>query len=139
MKHTTILIGAMMIFPFFGSTAQALAVPAPASVFAAAEAKPKLTCTVLPKTFCDQATQPDSTTGGGILNLLTWIINIVTSIVGIAAVAAFIWAGVLYSSAGGSSESIVKAKKVMSNTAIGIAAYAVMYFVTMWLVPGGVF
>lgn len=98
-----------------------------------------LNCAILPQNICDQAT-----TGGtdvkktGVFSLLVWVLNILTAGVGIAAVGALIYAGILYSSAGGGSDQIVKSKKIITDTVIGIVAYGLMFLVLNWLIPGGV-
>lgn len=99
-------------------------------------------CTVLPQDLCDNAASSgtDNTVGStGIFKLLNWGIQILTAIIGIAAVGAFVYAGILYSSAGGSSDKVAQSKKIMTDTAIGILVYALIYFATEWLIPGGVF
>jgi hypothetical protein len=80
-------------------------------------------------------------TGGenGINGILLLAINILTAGIGIAAVGGFIYAGVLYSSAGDSQDNIKKAKEVMKNVVIGLLAYGLMYSVLNYLIPGGVF
>jgi hypothetical protein len=105
-------------------------------VFAADAA---LNCAILPQNICDSAkTEGSDTKKTGVFILLIWVLNIMTAGVGIAAVGALIYAGVLYASAGGGSEQIVKSKKIITDTVIGIIAYALMFLVINWLVPGGV-
>jgi hypothetical protein len=105
-------------------------------VFAADAA---LNCAILPQNICDSAkTGGSDTKKTGVFILLIWVLNIMTAGVGIAAVGALIYAGVLYASAGGGSEQIVKSKKIITDTVIGIIAYALMFLVINWLVPGGV-
>lgn len=64
----------------------------------------------------------------GIFNMLKWVLTILTGLVGIAAVGGVIWAGVLYTSAektkAGSSK---KAKTIIVDVIIGIAAYGLMF------------
>lgn len=98
-----------------------------------------LNCAVLPKNICDGAKNETSDTKKtGVFMLLIWVLNIMTAAVGIAAVGALIYAGVLYSSAGGASDQIVKSKKIITDTVIGIIAYALMFLIVNWLIPGGV-
>jgi hypothetical protein len=47
-------------------------------------------------------------------------------------------AGVLYTSAGSNSSQVQKAKTMITNTIIGVLAYAVMWAILEWLIPGGV-
>ena len=72
----------------------------------------------------------------GIQDLLTLVGNIITGLVGIAAVAGLIYGGVLYMTAGGSPENTKKAMGVITNTVIGIVVYAALYVILEWLLPG---
>ena len=101
-----------------------------------------LECAALPKSICDAA---DQKSGGSdvsntaIWKLLIWVLNIMIALVGLAATGAVIYAGILYSSAGGSADTITKAKKIIMNTVIGIVAFGLMYLGLNWLIPGGIF
>lgn len=105
----------------------------------------ELKCAILPSQICGSAKQGGVDKNGnpvvqktGIFLLLIWVLNILTAGVGVAAVGALIYAGVLYASAGGGTEQIVKSKKIITDVVIGIVAYALMFLVINWLVPGGV-
>lgn len=103
-----------------------------------------LKCTVLPQSICNMAkdkSSGDSPTSknSAILALLQWAIGILTAGVGVVAVAAFIYAGILYSGADGSAEVVKKSKSIMQNTVIGLVLFAGMALALIWLVPGGVF
>ena len=97
------------------------------------------TCAILPQNICNSAS-----TGGtdvkktGVYLLLVWVLNLMTAGVGIAAVGALVYAGVLYASAEGKSDQVAKAKQIITNTVVGIVVYALMFLVINWLVPGGV-
>lgn len=100
-------------------------------------------CAILPDAICKAATQGPDADGGslestGVFKLLIYVLNIMTALVGIAAVGALIYAGVLYSSAGGSKEQTAKSKKLITDTVIGIVVYALMFFALNWLIPGGI-
>ena len=96
-------------------------------------------CAILPTNICGASTTKGTdVTKTGVYLLLVWVLNIMTAGVGIAAVGALVYAGILYASAGGGSDQIVKAKKIITDTVIGIVAYALMFLVINWLVPGGV-
>lgn len=84
-------------------------------------------------------TGADSATGDGIFNMLTWVLNILTGVVGIAAVGGVIWAGMLYMSAGDKTDQVKKAKTIIVDVVIGVLAYALMYVFLNWIIPGGVF
>lgn len=97
------------------------------------------TCTILPQAICNAATQDSgSAKDSGVFRLLIWIINILTSLVGIVAVGVLVYAGILYASAGDNSQQITSAKGMITNTVIGIVAFALMFFALNWLIPGGV-
>lgn len=100
-----------------------------------------LECAVLPKEICDAAKtgSKDGVSGTGVWKLLIWVLNIMIALVGLAAIGAMIFAGILYSSAQGSSEQVMRAKKIILNTVIGIIAFSLMYLGLNWLIPGGVF
>jgi len=102
-----------------------------------------ITCTVLPQSICDK-TKSDQKTGSdssssAVLALLEWVISILTAGVGVAAVAAFVFAGITYASADGSAEQVKKAKTIMQNTVIGLVTFAVMALALQFIIPGGVF
>ncbi|MFZ1257934.1 MAG: hypothetical protein WAQ25_00505 [Candidatus Saccharimonas sp.] len=103
------------------------------------ESKP-VECGVLPPEICAASQQKDTTEvqKTGVFMLLLWALNIMTVGVGVAAVGALIYAGILYSSAGGGQEQVTKSKKIITDTVIGVVAYALMYLVLNWLIPGGV-
>lgn len=75
----------------------------------------------------------------GIMELLKLVLRILTAGVGIAAVGALVYAGILYGSAGDNSSQTSSAKTIITNTAIGIIAYGAMVLFINFLVPGGVF
>lgn len=75
----------------------------------------------------------------GIWSLLLTAINILTGLVGLAAVAGVVYGSVLYTSAGGSAEQVKKAMGIITNVVIGVIAYALMFAGLNFLVPGGLF
>ena len=75
----------------------------------------------------------------GILEMVKMVLQILTGLVGIAAVGALIYAGILYSSASGEQSQVQKAKTMIQNTIIGILLFGTMFLVGNWLIPGGVF
>jgi len=77
--------------------------------------------------------------GSGIWGILELTLNILTAGIGIAAVGGIIYGAVLYTSAGGSTEQVKKATTVFTNVAIGVIAYALMYALLNFLIPGGLF
>ncbi|MBF1033129.1 MAG: hypothetical protein HXL00_05335 [Candidatus Nanosynbacter sp.] len=87
---------------------------------------------------CSQEASPKDKGEDNISNLLIGILKIMNIGVGIAAVGALIYAGILYSTASGDANKTAQAKTVITNVVIGILAYAVMGIVLNFLVPGGI-
>lgn len=64
---------------------------------------------------------PDSNaTGGGVIGIMTTIMNWLLIVVGILGVVAFIISGILYLTSAGDDEQIGKAKKAMVYAIVGI-------------------
>lgn len=104
-----------------------------------------LECTILPAAICGpMGADPEAPANAdvgrtGILDILRLGLRILTAGVGIVAVAAFVYAGVMYTSAGDNSGQVQKAKEIITNAVIGVAAYAFLAVFLNWLIPGGVF
>ena len=84
------------------------------------------------------------TGGGGVENSGLWgilliVINVMTAGVGVLALAGIVYGAVLYTSSGGSPEQIKKARTIFTNVVIGVLAFAGMYTLLQFIVPGGVF
>ena len=75
----------------------------------------------------------------GVWGVLLLAINILTAGIGIAAVGGIVYGAILYTSAGGSPEQVKKAMGIITNVVIGVVAYALMYSVLNFLIPGGIF
>jgi len=75
----------------------------------------------------------------GLWSLLLTTINILTAGVGVLALAGIIYGAILYTSAGGSPEQVKKARTVFTNVVIGVVAFAGMFALLNFIVPGGVF
>jgi hypothetical protein len=78
-------------------------------------------------------------TKSGIWGVLLLILNILTAGVGIAAVGGIVYASVLYTTSSTNSEQTMKAKLIIRDTIIGLIAYAGMYLLLNFLIPGGIF
>ena len=72
-------------------------------------------------------------------DILNMILLVVTTGVGIAAVGAIVYAGVLYITARDNAGQVSKAKTMIMNTVIGVVAYVLMWAFLQWIIPGGVF
>ena len=72
-------------------------------------------------------------------DILNMILLVVTTGVGIAAVGAIVYAGVLYITARDNAGQVSKAKTMIMNTVIGVVAYILMWAFLQWIIPGGAF
>ncbi len=75
----------------------------------------------------------------GLWGILIITINILTAGVGVLALAGIVYGSVLYTSAGGSPEQIKKARTIFTNVVVGLIAFAAMWGLLNFLIPGGVF
>lgn len=74
----------------------------------------------------------------GVMGILHVAINVLAVSVGILAVGALVFAGVLYAAAADNEEQVKKAKDIIRNTIIGLVLFAGMYMLIQFLIPGGV-
>jgi len=74
-----------------------------------------------------------------IWGLLLLAINILSAGVGIVAIGGVVYGSILYTSAGGSPEQVKKAMGIITNVVIGVVAYALMFSLLNFLIPGGLF
>lgn len=87
---------------------------------------------------------PDSFDGqggiekSGLMGILTVVVNIMAAAVGILAIGAFVYAGIIYASAGDSQEKVKQARGVITNTVIGLVLFVGLYALVNFIVPGGV-
>ncbi|HEU5121383.1 MAG TPA: hypothetical protein VFT59_00930 [Candidatus Saccharimonadales bacterium] len=90
---------------------------------------------------CPQTNPSGSTSikDNAIWGVLLIALNILTAGVGIAAVGGIVYASILYTSAGDSTEQTKKAIEMIRNVVIGLVAYGLMYIVLNFLIPGGIF
>jgi len=91
------------------------------------------------KSTCADGSKPDVVANTGVWGILLVAINILTAGIGIVAIGGIVYASILYTSAGGSQEQVKKAMGIITNVVIGVLAYALMYAVLNFLVPGGLF
>ena len=73
------------------------------------------------------------------MTILIIVINILVAGVGVVALAGILYGAILYTTAGGSSEQVKKAMGIFQNVVIGVVAFAGMWVLLNFLVPGGVF
>ena len=88
----------------------------------------------------------DSTGGqsGDIENSAVWQVliiafNIVTGVVGIAAVGGLVWGAIMYSTAQDNASQVQQAVGVIRNVVIGVVMYVAMFSILQYLIPGGIF
>lgn len=79
------------------------------------------------------------TTGSPVVAILVMAIQILTGAVGVVAIGALVYAGILYSSASSDAGQVTKAKDIIRNTIIGLILFALMATVLNFLIPGGLF
>lgn len=73
----------------------------------------------------------------GIEEILNLVLNIIVYGLGVAAVIGVIIAGIMYMTARDSEAQVTKAKTRLYEVVIGLIAWALMYVVLKWLIPGG--
>jgi hypothetical protein len=114
-----------------------IGVPTPAS---AASSCGGVDTSIISGDACDGAslTSTDSA-DNPVVSVLIFVMKILTGAVGVAAVGTLIYAGILYSAAGGESGQVQKAKTIIKDTVIGIVCYAGMIIILNFVIPGGVF
>lgn len=95
---------------------------------------------------CDQDNKTDTNQDGtvdyrdsGLWGLLIIAINILTAGVGVVALAGVVYGAILYTSAGGNTKQVKKAYNIFFNVGIGVVAFAGMWALLNFLIPGGAF
>lgn len=74
-----------------------------------------------------------------ILDVIKMIVKVLTAAIGLVAVGAVIYGGILYSTSGDTPENLKKAKNIWTNVVIGLVMFAFMVAITNFIIPGGVF
>jgi hypothetical protein len=77
--------------------------------------------------------------GNGIVDMTFAIIRFLSVGVGVVAVGSIIVGGIQYTTSNGSPEATAKAIGRISNTAIALLIYFLIFAILNWLIPGGVF
>lgn len=75
----------------------------------------------------------------GIWLILLIALQILAGGVGMVAVGGIVYASIMYASAQDNDAQVKKAKDTIANVIIGIVAFALMYSVLQFLIPGGIF
>lgn len=108
----------------------------------------KTKCIILPAEWCQpkSATNPqggdekgvDPKDSSTIISLLKLLLYVMAAGVGVTAVAAIVWAAILYSSASDNASQVEKAKDIIKQVVWGLVLFALMGVILNFLVPGGV-
>ena len=87
---------------------------------------------------CSNVSGNSGVQGTGLWSLLLTVINILTAGIGVVALAGLVYGAIMYTSAGGNPEQVKKARTIFTNIVIGIIAYAAMWALLNFIIPGGV-
>ena len=88
---------------------------------------------------CSQGSGGAKAEDTGVWGILLLALNIMTAGVGILAVGGIVYGAILYTTSSQSADQTKQAKDVIRNVIIGIIAYATMYLLLNFLIPGGIF
>ena len=91
---------------------------------------------------CEQTSDGDNGAAikdTGIWGILMIVVNILLGGVAVLALAGIVYGAVLYTSAGGNPEQVKKAMGIFTNVVIGVVAFAGMWVLLNFLIPGGAF
>ncbi len=80
-----------------------------------------------------------SVEGSALWSLLLLVINILTAGVGVLAVGGIVYGAILIASARDSAQQVQKGITTIVNVSIGLALFLLMFAITNWLIPGGLF
>ena len=75
---------------------------------------------------------------GKVMDVLIIGLNILSGAVGLLAVIMLVVAGIQYSASNGDPNAVGAAKKRITNTLLGLAAFVFLYAFLQWLIPGGI-
>lgn len=88
---------------------------------------------------CGGSEKATDVEGTGIWALLLLVLNIMTGLVGLAAVGGIVYASILYTTAQENSGQVTKAKETIFNVVLGLVSFALMYSFLQFIIPGGIF
>lgn len=75
---------------------------------------------------------------GLIKNYVNPFIRLLSGLIGVIVAISLIWAGILYSSAGGDPGRVSAAKTRIYNSILALIAYLFLFAFLQWLIPGGI-
>lgn len=87
---------------------------------------------------CSQSNSGDIE-DNGVWGLLMLVLKILTAGVGIVAVGGIVYGAILYTTAEDKADQVKKATDIITNVVIGLIAFALMWALLNFIVPGGVF
>ncbi len=131
------VLGAFLVFGLFFATA-----PLTASPVSAAGQCGGATTSIISCGEDNKDKDGDGKVGyneTGVWAILVIAINILTAGVGVLALAGIVYGAILYMSAGGNAEQVKKAYGIFTNVVIGVIAFAGMWALLNFLIPGGAF
>lgn len=88
---------------------------------------------------CGGSKDADKVENTGIWRILLVVLNIMTGLVGLAAVGGIVYASILYTTAQNNSGQVTKAKETIFNVVLGLVLFALMYSFLQFIIPGGIF
>jgi hypothetical protein len=94
---------------------------------------------IIGQDICGVDTNSNSAQDSAVWKLLVLVLKIMTAGVGVLGVGGIAYGSILYTTAGDKAEQTKKAIGIITNVVIGIIAYALMYLLLNFLIPGGVF
>jgi len=74
-----------------------------------------------------------------VVNYLNPLINFLGIGVGLIIIIMVVIGGIQYSTSGGNQNQVAAAKKRIGNALLALVAFALMYAVLQWIIPGGLF
>ena len=75
----------------------------------------------------------------GLWGVLILVLNILSAGIGVAAVGGVVYGSIMYTTAGGSPEQVKQARMIIFNVVTGLIAYAALFSLLNYLIPGGLF
>jgi len=88
---------------------------------------------------CDATNTGNKIENNGIWALLLIAINVMTAGVGVLAVGGIVYGSILYTTAEDKADQVNQAINIIRNVIIGLVAFALMWAVLNFIIPGGVF
>lgn len=78
----------------------------------------------------------DNGDGSSVMTILRTVVNVMSIAIGILAIVGIAISGTQYLTAGDNEDKVKKSKRRIFEIIIGLAAYALIYAILAWLLPG---